>query len=135
MPGLAGVGHQLQLLQEVLQAVKAARGEETAAHQRQTQPDTEEFDCALCCKLLYQPVTTPCGHSFCKACFSRTLDHQNKCAASITAFPLFLCYESHLECLYAWYLVSIILRGTVTCLAWLPLVQSQRLCPTASEHT
>lgn len=30
-------------------------------------------------KLLYEPVTTPCGHTFCKACFGRAMDHGAKC--------------------------------------------------------
>lgn len=35
--------------------------------------------CVQCYKLLYEPVTTPCGHSFCKDCFQRAMDHQPRC--------------------------------------------------------
>ncbi len=40
---------------------------------------TDDFECTLCLKLLCEPVTTPCGHTFCKACFARAADHSNKC--------------------------------------------------------
>ena len=39
----------------------------------------DDTDCVLCLKLLFEPVTTPCGHTFCRACFARTTDHSNKC--------------------------------------------------------
>lgn len=39
----------------------------------------DEFDCSLCLKLFYSPVTTPCGHTFCRACLHRALDHSNRC--------------------------------------------------------
>eukprot|EP00899_Mesostigma_viride_P014799 jgi/Mesvir1/2331/Mv19356-RA.2 len=41
--------------------------------------DADEFDCTLCLKLLFEPVTTPCGHSFCRSCLFRSFDHGNKC--------------------------------------------------------
>ncbi|KAF3772480.1 LON peptidase N-terminal domain and RING finger protein 3 [Nymphaea thermarum] len=40
---------------------------------------TDDFDCTLCFKLLYDPVTTPCGHSFCRPCLLQSMDHGNKC--------------------------------------------------------
>ncbi|KAK6276184.1 hypothetical protein POUND7_005893 [Theobroma cacao] len=40
---------------------------------------TDDFDCTLCLKLLYQPITTPCGHSFCRSCLFQTMDRSNKC--------------------------------------------------------
>ncbi|KAG9439859.1 hypothetical protein H6P81_020024 [Aristolochia fimbriata] len=40
---------------------------------------TDDFECTLCLKLLYEPVTTPCGHSFCRACLFQSMDHGNKC--------------------------------------------------------
>ena len=30
--------------------------------------NTCEFECPLCLKLLYDPTTSPCGHSFCRRC-------------------------------------------------------------------
>lgn len=40
---------------------------------------SDDFECTLCLKLLYEPVTTPCGHSFCRACLLQSMDHGNKC--------------------------------------------------------
>jgi Lon protease-like protein/tetratricopeptide (TPR) repeat protein len=39
----------------------------------------QDAECTLCMKLLYEPVTTPCGHTFCRPCLSRSYDHSNKC--------------------------------------------------------
>jgi hypothetical protein len=30
-----------------------------------------DFDCALCLSLLYDPVTIPCGHTFCRNCLCK----------------------------------------------------------------
>jgi hypothetical protein len=38
-----------------------------------------ELECSLCYRLLYNPVTTPCGHSFWMTCLERSLDHNDKC--------------------------------------------------------
>lgn len=35
---------------------------------------TDDFDCTVCLKLLYEPVTTPCGHSFCRSCLFQSTD-------------------------------------------------------------
>ncbi|KAL1541645.1 LON peptidase N-terminal domain and RING finger protein 1-like isoform X2 [Salvia divinorum] len=40
---------------------------------------TDDYDCTLCLKLLYEPITTPCGHSFCRSCLFQTMDRGNKC--------------------------------------------------------
>ncbi|XP_027167352.1 LON peptidase N-terminal domain and RING finger protein 3 isoform X2 [Coffea eugenioides] len=40
---------------------------------------TDDFDCTLCLKLLYEPVTTPCGHSFCHSCLFQSMDRSNRC--------------------------------------------------------
>ncbi|MCJ8734578.1 hypothetical protein PDJAM_G00237050 [Pangasius djambal] len=41
--------------------------------------DPSDFECSLCMRLFYDPVTTPCGHSFCKNCLQRSLDHSPQC--------------------------------------------------------
>ncbi|NXM29534.1 LONF1 protein, partial [Oxyruncus cristatus] len=41
--------------------------------------DVSDFECSLCMRLFYEPVTTPCGHTFCKGCLERCLDHAPQC--------------------------------------------------------
>ncbi|KAJ8014917.1 hypothetical protein DPEC_G00020750 [Dallia pectoralis] len=38
-----------------------------------------DFECILCIRLFYEPVTTPCGHTFCRTCLERSLDHNLRC--------------------------------------------------------
>ncbi|KAI3454705.1 hypothetical protein Pfo_011368 [Paulownia fortunei] len=40
---------------------------------------TDDYDCTLCLKLLYEPITTPCGHSFCRSCLFQSMDRGNRC--------------------------------------------------------
>ncbi|KAL4640565.1 LON peptidase N-terminal domain and RING finger protein 1 [Arapaima gigas] len=41
--------------------------------------EASDFECSLCMRLFYEPVTTPCGHTFCKSCLERCLDHMPQC--------------------------------------------------------
>ncbi|XP_030290772.1 LON peptidase N-terminal domain and RING finger protein 1 [Sparus aurata] len=41
--------------------------------------DPNDLECSLCMRLFYEPVTTPCGHTFCKSCLERCLDHTPQC--------------------------------------------------------
>ncbi|XP_071024640.1 LON peptidase N-terminal domain and RING finger protein 1 isoform X2 [Oncorhynchus clarkii lewisi] len=54
--------------------------------------DPNDLECSLCIRLFYEPVTTPCGHTFCKNCLERCLDHTPQCP---------LCKESLKEYLAA----------------------------------
>ncbi|KAK5118055.1 hypothetical protein LTR62_004101 [Meristemomyces frigidus] len=38
-----------------------------------------EVDCQVCYNLMLDPVTTPCGHTLCRKCLARTLDHSSQC--------------------------------------------------------
>ena len=39
----------------------------------------KELDCHVCYNIMYDPVTTPCGHTFCRKCLARVLDHSSLC--------------------------------------------------------
>ncbi|KAJ2998691.1 hypothetical protein NUW58_g236 [Xylaria curta] len=38
-----------------------------------------EMDCQVCYALFLDPITTPCGHTYCRTCVRRILDHSNLC--------------------------------------------------------
>lgn len=38
-----------------------------------------EMDCQVCYALFYDPLTTVCGHTFCRSCLHRVLDHSFYC--------------------------------------------------------
>ena len=44
--------------------------------QKVTRP---EVDCQVCYSLFYDPLTTGCGHTFCRTCLHRILDHSRCC--------------------------------------------------------
>jgi hypothetical protein len=43
-------------------------------HHQQEEFNIEDYECALCLKLLVDPVATPCGHTFCRFCLQQSID-------------------------------------------------------------
>ncbi|XP_064832690.1 LON peptidase N-terminal domain and RING finger protein 2-like [Oncorhynchus masou masou] len=41
--------------------------------------DSRDMECSLCMRLFFEPVSTPCGHTFCLKCLERCLDHNPNC--------------------------------------------------------
>jgi Lon protease-like protein len=57
-------------------AAAAARLVSCAAARAAAEADLE---CSLCARLFFEPVTTPCGHTFCRGCLARAGDHCARC--------------------------------------------------------
>ncbi|XP_051524340.1 LON peptidase N-terminal domain and RING finger protein 1-like [Myxocyprinus asiaticus] len=57
--------------------------------------DPNDFECSLCMRLFYQPVTTPCGHTFCKNCLERCLDHNPQCPLCKESLKEYLAFRKY----------------------------------------
>ncbi|CAL8264153.1 unnamed protein product [Lota lota] len=71
--------------------------------------DPTDLECSLCMRLYYEPVTTPCGHTFCLKCLERCLDHNPQCPLCKQDLSQFLaersyCKTSLMESLISTYL-------------------------------
>ncbi|XP_023194022.1 tripartite motif-containing protein 16-like [Xiphophorus maculatus] len=63
--------------------------------QQAVQVDRETFSCSICLDLLKDPVTTPCGHSYCMNCITKFWDegekkenyHCPQCSTTFTQKP------------------------------------------------
>ncbi|CAK7322815.1 unnamed protein product [Dovyalis caffra] len=58
---------------------------------------SDDFDCTLCLKLLFEPVTTPCGHSFCRSCLFQSMD-RGQCFAVYLHVSSYASASIHLIC-------------------------------------
>lgn len=46
------------------------------------------FECSVCLRLLHEPATLPCGHSFCRRCLIQCLDHDLRCPSCRVDVPV-----------------------------------------------
>ncbi|OBZ76043.1 LON peptidase N-terminal domain and RING finger protein 1 [Grifola frondosa] len=54
-----------------------------------------ELNCEICFALLWQPVTTPCQHTFCSKCLHRSLDHSPACPLCRQTLPGYDYFQEH----------------------------------------
>eukprot|EP00922_Rhytidocystis_sp_ex-Travisia-forbesii_P067456 GHVS01100356.1.p1 GENE.GHVS01100356.1~~GHVS01100356.1.p1 ORF type:complete len:318 (-),score=34.18 GHVS01100356.1:31-984(-) len=66
------VCNQWQCVQPMVETKGSDHGEEEEAI-------PAELECNICMKLLYCPVSTPCGHNFCRDCLQRSLSYRLAC--------------------------------------------------------
>ncbi|KTF78841.1 hypothetical protein cypCar_00026464 [Cyprinus carpio] len=97
-PGVAYI-HSSKYKKQVATASAATPvvTEETKSHRTLPKDllDPNDFECALCMRLFYQPVTTPCGHTFCKNCLERCLDHNPQCPLCKESLKEYLAFRKY----------------------------------------
>ncbi|KAF8076410.1 LON-domain-containing protein [Lyophyllum atratum] len=54
-----------------------------------------ELTCEICFTLFFEPITTPCQHTFCSRCLHRSLDHSATCPLCRQDLPGFLYFQDH----------------------------------------
>ncbi|TBU32730.1 hypothetical protein BD311DRAFT_713585 [Dichomitus squalens] len=67
-------------------------------HDRHTQLEKEllsELTCEICFGLFWQPITTPCQHTFCTRCLFRSLDHNQTCPLCRQKLPGYDYFQQH----------------------------------------
>ncbi|KAL1517172.1 hypothetical protein ABEB36_000971 [Hypothenemus hampei] len=70
-----------ELLNSMLEEVKTTVAKALRTSWNITEEDVE---CLLCTGCLIDPVTTPCGHTFCRDCLTRVLDHRLSCPLCVS---------------------------------------------------
>uniref|UniRef100_A0A7S2XUD8 RING-type domain-containing protein n=1 Tax=Fibrocapsa japonica TaxID=94617 RepID=A0A7S2XUD8_9STRA len=55
------------------------QGKDASSSEQEVEEVPQELECTLCLKLLYEPVSLPCGHSFCRRCLRRALTYKKEC--------------------------------------------------------
>ena len=53
----------------------------------------EQLECNVCTDVFLDPVTTPCGHTFCTECLSRAVDVRNTCPVCRTVLLVGSCTQ------------------------------------------
>ncbi|KAI0796629.1 PUA-like domain-containing protein [Abortiporus biennis] len=54
-----------------------------------------ELNCEICFGLMWQPVTTPCQHTFCSRCLQRSLDHSSTCPLCRQELPEYSYFQDN----------------------------------------
>ncbi|XP_059609245.1 LON peptidase N-terminal domain and RING finger protein 3 isoform X2 [Phlebotomus argentipes] len=70
------------LLERIHQEVHKIRRADSRLSPPQVNPsliEASDFDCVLCCRTLWKPVVTPCGHTYCSICLDRCMDYKQQC--------------------------------------------------------
>eukprot|EP01126_Amoeba_proteus_P046061 TRINITY_DN518_c0_g1_i11.p1 TRINITY_DN518_c0_g1~~TRINITY_DN518_c0_g1_i11.p1 ORF type:complete len:382 (-),score=52.30 TRINITY_DN518_c0_g1_i11:233-1378(-) len=72
----------------------------------------ELFDCPICRDLLFDPVTSACGHSFCRQCLSRAIDHNPACPFCRAPLPQYSVHASRPRDLLVEHLIKVLFTAS-----------------------
>ncbi|EMC92627.1 hypothetical protein BAUCODRAFT_77623 [Baudoinia panamericana UAMH 10762] len=67
------------LYQSISDQVESERGLDNKLVKELLETTHREVDCQVCYNLMLDPVTTTCGHTLCRKCLARVLDHSFHC--------------------------------------------------------
>jgi Lon protease-like protein len=75
---------QLRYSSEVEYSTMSADGDayeqlDVTVLERLQEVTSQELDCLVCYNMMLEPTTTTCGHTFCRRCLARVMDHSNIC--------------------------------------------------------
>ncbi|XP_063837989.1 uncharacterized protein LOC135087075 [Ostrinia nubilalis] len=71
-----------------------------------TQLKPSDLECVLCYHRYTKPITTPCGHTYCRTCIERALDYRKACALCMRPledFDVTQLKPSDLECVLCYH--------------------------------
>ena len=68
--------------------VESVRALDVAVLENLKEAIRAELECQVCYQVMLDPLTTSCGHTFCRRCFSRAMDHSNHCPMCRRVLPL-----------------------------------------------
>ncbi|XP_058123322.1 uncharacterized protein LOC131294412 [Anopheles ziemanni] len=86
------------LLERIDGELKSVRWLDTTPVRLSVNPaliEPSDFDCVLCCRTLWRPVVTPCGHTYCWVCLDRCMDYSSSCPLCMA--PLVEQFRQHLN--------------------------------------
>lgn len=92
--------HSIELPAKVIRNYAESQWEEPTSHLAVREipkdlVDSSDFECSLCMRLFYEPVATPCGHTFCLKCLERCLDHNPHCPLCKENLSLYLASRAY----------------------------------------
>ncbi|XP_055603197.1 LON peptidase N-terminal domain and RING finger protein 1 [Uranotaenia lowii] len=77
-----------------LDSIRWAEGSPVRLNVNPLAIEVSDFDCVLCCRTLWKPVVTPCGHTYCWICLDRCMDYSSSCPLCMA--PLIEQFRHHL---------------------------------------
>jgi len=67
------ISSKTTIIEEILCTTNSSNGDEPQTL------EISDFECALCFRLYHRPVTTQCGHTYCKNCLMAALRYSSMC--------------------------------------------------------
>lgn len=86
----AGIlGYETEVMYQTLESIEETyRNADEAFMAQLLEATHKEVDCQVCYGLMLNPTTTTCGHTLCRKCLQRSLDHSLHCPVCRRSVPI-----------------------------------------------